>query len=818
MAAPGRDGKLGTFAGVFTPSIMTILGIILFMRLGFVVGNAGLGGTLVIIAIATTISVLTSLSLSAIATNMEVRGGGDYYLISRTLGIEMGGAIGIVLYLAQSVSVAFYSIGFGEVMGILTGREDQWFAQLMAAAGILVLFVLAWFGTNAATRFQYVVMVIMSAALISFYIGAGADFEPSRLIDAWDGVDDGLRFWVVFAIFFPAVTGFTQGVSMSGELRDPARSLPAGTFSAVGLSTVVYISVAILLAGVFTVEFLVENTDALNQAAIVPWLVDAGVITATLSSAMASLMGAPRILQSLSRDRIFPVFNWFSVGAGSSNNPRRALILSLVIALAVVSLGDLDVVAPIVSMFFLISYGLLNYATAYEASSGSPSFRPRFRFFDRRLSWLGAALCVVAMLAVNPTAAAVALALLWGIHRWVSSRPAPERWSDAAYSHYFQRVNENIRSLARETQSDRHWRPQIIAFVAETERGGKILRFTSWIEGEAGMSAAIRVVTGEGALKRREAATIQTELQEQIRQLGASSHARVVVAPTALGALPTIVQSFGVGPLKVNMTVMGWAQDGGVDAQRRVLYGQAFMEVLRHGANGVTVMTDPQRWERFDSIPKENRRVDVWWNGDDASRLALLSAYLLTRHDEWSKSSIRLLAGAGADPDATRTDLLAMLAEARIDASIDLVEEPGATSLVAATADAAIVLVTMNVRRNLLLDPFGGDLYDLMERLPLAATFATRSAIDLSAGPESGRSASLVATEERIATGLQRLRRLEDGLEDATKRVAAMEGQTQSPGDLEEARRRVAETQRRILIARANIETLKDEAQRLKYS
>ncbi len=818
-----KPGRLGTFAGVFTPSIMTILGIILFMRLGFVVGNAGLGGTLAILGIATVISTLTSISLSAIATNMRVKGGGDYYLISRTLGIEFGGAIGIVLFLAQSVSIAFYSMGFGEVMGILTGREDVMFMQICASIGILALFVLAWFGTDAATRFQYVVMVVMSVALISFYVGAAGDFEPGRLAEAWGGVDGGLKFWVVFAIFFPAVTGFTQGVSMSGELRDPARSLPTGTFAAVGLSTVVYASVAVMLAGVFTVEYLVDNTDALNQAAVVPWLVDAGVITATLSSAMASFMGAPRILQSLARDRIFPLLNSFAAGSGPSNNPRRAILLSLVIALATVTLGSVDVIAPIVSMFFLISYGLLNYATAYESSSGSPSFRPRFRFFDRRLSWAGAALCLGAMVLINPTSAALALAVLWGIYRYVGSRPLPQRWSDAAYSHHFQKAKESIRHLAGEAPSPRNWRPQLILFTSDAERGDRVMRFGSWLEGAAGLSAVIRVVAGSGAVKRREADQLQSHLLAHVEELGIRSHPRVIVAPSAVEALPVIVQAFGIGPLKANTAVFGWAQDGGADRARRALYGRAFMEVLRYGVNAVTVATDASRWERLEAIPRAERRIDVWWVDNDAGRLALLSAYLFTRHPEWSKASIRLLvAGSDDDPEATIASVEAMLDDVRIRAGVHSVTEYSAAALAELSSDAAFVMLTMRAFQSTLLDPFGGDLYELMERLPLAATFTTRSSIDLAAGPESGTHAMLVAAEERVATAIRRRQRLEDALDKAEDRVESLRrrvGSTDDPRlqrDLAEALEDLDDLRRKHLVAQTTVDQAKAEAQSLK--
>ena len=293
--------KLGTFAGVFTPSVLTILGIILFLRLGFVVGEAGLGRALIIIALANAISILTSLSLSAIATNLRVKGGGDYYVISRTLGPEFGGALGLVLFLAQSVSIAFYCIGFGEALAAIVPAAWALSPRLAAAGAVSALFVLAWLGADWATRFQYVVMALLIAALASFYTGAFSQWDAQQVVLDWSAPTGAQPFWVVFAIFFPAVTGFTQGVSMSGDLKDPGRSIPLGTFLAVGISIVVYFSVAILFAGVLPEAVLRGDATAMQRVARFGVLVDAGVIAATLSSAMASFLGGPRILQLLLR-------------------------------------------------------------------------------------------------------------------------------------------------------------------------------------------------------------------------------------------------------------------------------------------------------------------------------------------------------------------------------------------------------------------------------------------------------------------------------------------------------------------------------------
>lgn len=299
-------GGFGTFAGVFTPSILTILGIIIFLRLGYVVGSSGLFKGLAIILLANVISVLTTFSLSAIATNFQVKGGGIYYLISRTLGLRYGGSIGIVLFLAQSVSIGFYCVGFAEVLAAMVRADSQLLVQIIAAIAVLSLFIIAWRGADFATRFQYFVMVLLAASILSFVAGALGQWDGGVLAQNVRQPAQSPPFWVVFAIFFPAVTGFTQGVAMSGDLRDPGKSIPVGTFLAVGLSIAIYIGVAILFAASAPNEILANDYAAMRNIAAAGWLIDAGVIAATLSSALASFLGAPRILQSLASDRIFP--------------------------------------------------------------------------------------------------------------------------------------------------------------------------------------------------------------------------------------------------------------------------------------------------------------------------------------------------------------------------------------------------------------------------------------------------------------------------------------------------------------------------------
>ena len=755
--ATAPKGTLGTFAGVFLPSLLTILGIILFLRLGFVVGNAGLRGTLIIMAIATGVSLVTSISLAAIATNLEVRGGGDYYMISRTLGVEFGGAIGIVLFLAQSVSIAFYAIGFGEAVAALVGVESGVGVQGIAALAIVGLFGLAWLGADAASRFQMLVAVLLAAALISFYLGAIPAFNLSVARVGWSPIDGGLGFWAVFAIFFPAVTGFTQGVSMSGDLRDPGKSLPTGTFAAVGVSTVVYITVAVLFAGSLSQGELAADTGAMNGLAAWGPLISAGVIAATLSSAMASFLGAPRIMQSLASDRVFPALNSFAKGHGPTENPRRATLLSLAIALLTVALGELNVIAPIVSMFFLISYGLLNYATYFEARGADPSFRPRFRYFDKRLSLLGAVGCLGVMLAINPLAGAVAVAALLGIRAYLQRADRPDRWSDATRSYYFQRARESLNVIAESEANARSWRPQVLAFSADPARRGRLLRFASWLEGGSGLTAVVEIVVGHGALKRRERTEKDSSLQREIAQLGLDVHGRAVLANDAMEALPVIVQSFGLGPIRANTVLFGWPES---DAPGHVEgYIEAVRQVHRLGLNVVSMMSDERRWEDLSATPFAERTIDVWWTDDDASRMALLSAYLFTRTEPWAHAKVRLLGAAPASEvaQARRQNLEEVAFQARIDVDVECIVTPDAATIQAVSAGSTFVFLPGRLRRSEFLGPFDAVLDGLIQQLPPSAVVLAGETFDLSPAPESAEHQELMAAEERVDAARHRV-------------------------------------------------------------
>ena len=740
-----QTGTLGTFAGVFTPSILTILGIILFLRLGFVVGSAGLGRALLILALANGISVLTSFSLSAIATNLRVKGGGDYYLISRTLGLQFGGSIGIVLYLAQSVSIAFYCIGFGEVIAKMIGSRLTFMPQIVAAAAVAFLFIFAWLGADWATRFQFVVMAILGAALASFFVGGIGRWDGTLLAANWSTPTNGPGFWLIFAIFFPAVTGFTQGVSMSGDLKDPGRSLPLGTFAAVGLSIIVYFISAFLLAAALPQKTLVQDYGAMGSVALFRGLITAGVIAATLSSAMASYLGAPRILQSLASDRIFPFLNPFAKGYGPANNPRRGVLLSTIIAFGTIGIGQLNLIAPLVSMFFLISYGLLNYATFYEARSESPSFRPLFRWFDARASLVGALACLGAMLAIDPLPGGAALVILYSIYLYLKQKAGSPRWADSRRSYHLQRVRVNLLAAAAEPEHPRYWRPQMLVFADESEQRQVLLRFAAWIQGRSGFTAAVRILTGQTARLRMEKQSAEDELKADIRESGLEAFPLVVLAGDRKDAVQVLVQSFGIGPLHANTVLLNWISDAPDTPEHYMaaVYGRSLREAYRFGCNLIIMDATSAEWNNLKEIPAGKRRIDVWWQDDATGNLMLLLAYLITRNEEWEGAAIRLLAARDDSlaESPTEETLQQRMEEVRIDAIPLVVDNSDADTVIETSRDASLVFLPMRLRDLTSISAFGSSPEDLFSHLPLTTLVLAAETIELDAEPEEGEAA-----------------------------------------------------------------------------
>lgn len=649
--------KLGTFLGVFTPTVLTILGVILYLRAGWLVGHMGLVLALVIVVAANAITLITSLSFSAVATNGPVGVGGAYYLVSRSLGIEIGGAIGVPMFLSQAFSVTLYAFGLAESLRIIWPGVP---VQYVAFATVILVGALAFKGAGTALKAQLPIMALVGISLVALVIGVVSRAPATGIpLEAPSGQ---VTFWHGFAVFFPAVTGVMAGLGLSGDLRDPQRSIPLGSLAATAAGFVVYLSVPVLLAVGASADVLRE--DSLVWTRIAPlgaWLILPGLLGAIFSSAVGSILGAPRTLQALAGDRIVPsVFGRLS---GRDRQPVLGLVVSLAIALGAVFLGDLDTVAPVVTMFFLTVYGTVNLVAAAETLGGDPSWRPRIRvpWYINLAGGLG---CVVAMFLIHPLAASIAIVVEVGIWLLLKRRRDVGAWGDARRGLYEAMIRWALVRLAQRPMAARNWRPHVLVFTDDPRRRLDLVRFGCWFSQGRGVVTAAELIVGDPLSPEIDPKARQREIQQLLDKENVVAFAEVDVVHELVPGLCGVVQANGMAGLQSNTVLLGWPKEPG----RLTAYLHAMRRFERLEKSLVLARAEPRYL-----FPRESvvRTIDVWWGGRERNGdLMLLLAHLLHNNREWDGARVRVLSIASNEMtrDTTSRALDQMLATSRIHA------------------------------------------------------------------------------------------------------------------------------------------------------
>ncbi|RWS15025.1 solute carrier family 12 member 3-like protein [Dinothrombium tinctorium] len=526
--------KLGWIQGVLIRCLLNIWGVMLFLRLSWVVGQAGIVFGCSIVLLAATVTTLTTLSMSAICTNGEVKGGGAYYMISRSLGPEFGGAIGAIFSLANAVAVAMYVVGFAEPLlalfkenGITFIDGDINAIRVIGVTTTTVLLLITIVGMEWESKTQIVLLVILVTAMADFVIGS---FIPPSLEQqaqgfvgySFDVIKENLwpnfrrkdevdhNFMSVFAIFFPAATGILAGANISGDLLNPSRAIPKGTLLAVLITTLSYLLFAIICGSTVLrdanglVELLKNDTTAseiinctltregceyglMNSSGVMKMvsafgpIIYAGVFAATLSSALASLVSAPKVFQALCKDKLFPYIYWFARGYGKSNEPRRAYLLAFFISLACVAIGKLDAIAPIISNFFLAAYCLINFSCFHASTTNTPGFRPSFKYYNKWVSLLGATLCLVVMFIINWWTALITFALILFIYVYIYYRRPDVNWGSSTQAESYARALKAIIKMNDVADHVKTYRPQLLVLSGRPSTRAALLDFANCI-------------------------------------------------------------------------------------------------------------------------------------------------------------------------------------------------------------------------------------------------------------------------------------------------------------------------------------------------
>ena len=665
--------KFGTFLGVFTPSVLTILGLVMYLRFGWVVGNVGLGLTLVIVVLASSITLITALSASAIATNMRVGAGGEYYMISHSLGLELGGAIGIPLFLCRTLSITFYSFGLAESVIFLwpahRGPLPEYAVQLVAAAVIVLITLVASKSAAVALKAQVPIMVAVGLSVVALAVGVfGGELRAPEWSPSFRSTDGG--FWYVFAVFFPAVTGFAAGIGMSGDLEDPRRSIPRGTLWAVGTGTAVYLVVPVLLS--ITAKL---SPEQLAAAGVETWtevavfgglLIYPGIWGAILSSAIGSVLGGPRVLQALASDGLAPRF---LARLSPTGQPTVATWMSGAIALSAVALGGLNAVAQFVTILFLTLYILINLAAGIEKLVGDPSYRPTIHV-PWWLSMLGALGTLVVMFLISPLACGLALVLETVLYLLLRQRALQKQWGDVRAGLWVAVARFALIKLRRHKSDPRNWRPHILLFTRDSAAQLPLARLACDFHHDRGVVTACKLVFGNLEEDWLDVADQRQQMDRIFEDAGLTVFSEVnMVADFERGAID-VTQANGFAGLQSNTIMFEWANNRDL----RISQLRIMRAVAQAGKSTILARLDPSR-----NIRRE--RIDLWWGGlQNNGDMMLLLAYLLRLSGDWKNARlvVHSVVSSEEERQAMQENLAKLIPETRIQAETELViRRPG---------------------------------------------------------------------------------------------------------------------------------------------
>lgn len=691
--------KFGT-APVFFTAISTILGAVMFLRFGFAVGTVGLLGTFAIILVGHIVTIPTAMAIAELATNQKVEGGGEYYIISRSFGLVIGSSIGIALYFSQAISVAFYIIAFAEattsLIDWLTVNYDihptlLWFLERKQTISIPALFLLTVIvlakGADLGVKTLYVVVATLLFSLFAFFIGETEyskvnqgnpflDFlieestPPAETptadtfhldsttttaqvtIEQADEVQTTnrqrerrlpLSFFTVFAIIFPAFTGMTAGVGLSGDLRNPSRSIPLGTLAGTITGMIIYMFIAYKLAISASPEDLAD-TSKLVMADIAWqgwWLIPLGLAAATISSALGSILVAPRTLQAIAKDRLLPssgINYWLSRGRGKNDEPFNATLVTIGIALLFVFVGGLDMVAEIISMFFMVTYGSLCLISFLQHFAADPSYRPTFRS-RWYISLFGAIACFWLMFFMNPVYAFFALLLIVGFYLLVSYYNPDKKNIAVIFQGVIFQFSRQLQVFLQKAEKEQTggWRPSAVCISENSFERLAAFDLLRWIAQRYGFGTYIHKINGYLSKSTHvEAKTAQNRLISMAEVSKSNIYIDTLISPSYTSAIAQVIQLPGISGTENNLLLLEFSKhlptNLGNIADNFKLIKSVDFDVVILGSN-----------ERGYGL-KQNIHIWITSNDYENANLMILLAYIILGHKEWSNGHIKIFA------------------------------------------------------------------------------------------------------------------------------------------------------------------------------
>uniref|UniRef100_A0A8C4W4D9 Solute carrier family 12 member 2 n=1 Tax=Gopherus evgoodei TaxID=1825980 RepID=A0A8C4W4D9_9SAUR len=758
--------KFGWIKGVLVRCLLNIWGVMLFIRLSWIVGQAGIALSVLVIAMATVVTTITGLSTSAIATNGFVRGGGAYYLISRSLGPEFGGAIGLIFAFANAVAVAMYVVGFAETVVELLQENGALMLdqmndiRIIGAITVLVLLGISVAGMEWEAKAQIVLLVILLFAVGDFIIGTFIPLD-SKKVKGFFGYKAEIftenfgpdfradeTFFSVFAIFFPAATGILAGANISGDLADPQSAIPKGTLLAILITTIVYMGIAVSVGacvvrdatGNINSTIITELTNCTTAACKLNFdfsscqktkchygllnnfqvmsmvsgfapLISAGIFSATLSSALASLVSAPKIFQALCKDNIYPGLLMFAKGYGKNNEPLRGYILTFLIALGFILIAELNVIAPIISNFFLASYALINFSVFHASLAKSPGWRPAFKYYNMWVSLIGAILCCIVMFVINWWAALLTYVIVLGLYIYVTYKKPDVNWGSSTQALTYLSALQHTVRLAGVEDHVKNFRPQCLVMTGAPNSRPALVHLVHAFTKNVGLMICVHFLKGPRRQAMKELSTDLARYQRWLIKNKMKAFYAPVHAEDLRDGGQYLMQAAGLGRMRPNTLVVGFKKDWkqadmrdvetyinlfhdafdiqygvvvirlkeGLDIShlqgqvlRKTFTNYLFLNLLdSKGPRAPLNLADQRLLDASSQFQKKQGKntIDVWWLFDDGG-LTLLIPYLLTTKKKWKDCKIRVFIGGKINRiDHDRRAMATLLSKFRIDFS-----------------------------------------------------------------------------------------------------------------------------------------------------
>ncbi|XP_026992859.1 solute carrier family 12 member 4 isoform X2 [Tachysurus fulvidraco] len=799
-----KSPNMGTLMGVYLPCLQNIFGVILFLRLTWIVGTAGVVQSFLIVFMCCSCTMLTAISMSAIATNGVVPAGGAYFMISRSLGPEFGGAVGLCFYLGTTFAAAMYILGAIEIfLKYLVPQaaifhvtdahaDNSVMLNNMRVYGTICLSLMAvvvFVGVKYVNKFASLFLTCVIISIVSIYAGAvksifqppefpicmlgnrtlardlfnecaktvleGNETVPSKLwrnfcssengssfhcdeyfaqnnvteIQGIPGLASGIirenmwgdymdkgqilekpglpsedihgsmesfRYYVsadiatcftlLVGIFFPSATGIMAGSNRSGDLRDAQKSIPVGTILAISTTSLVYFSSVVLFGACIEGVVLRDKFgDAVSKNLVVgtlswpsPWVIVIGSFFSTVGAGLQSLTGAPRLLQAIAKDNIIPFLRVF--GHGKANGePTWALLLTALIAELGILIASLDMVAPILSMFFLMCYLFVNLACAVQTLLRTPNWRPRFKYYHWALSFLGMSMCLALMFISSWYYAIVAMCIAGMIYKYIEYQGAEKEWGDGIRGLSLSAARYALLRLEAGPPHTKNWRPQLLVLLKLDEdlhvKYPRMLTFASQLKAGKGLTIVGSVIQGNFLDSYGEAQASEQTIKNMMEIEKVKGFCQVVIASKVREGIAHLIQSCGLGGMKHNTVVMGWPYGWRQSEDPRAW--KTFINTVRcttaaHLALMVpkNVSFYPSNYERF-----TDGHIDVWWIVHDGGMLMLLP-FLLKQHKVWRKCKMRIFTVAQMDDNSIqmKKDLATFLYQLRLEAEVEVVE------------------------------------------------------------------------------------------------------------------------------------------------